>query len=360
MVEYAGELSKLGAECMVVSDDSRGWHSYFARKPKLGAECMVVDDPLLSDRALRHIHLWRRDSRKFQNLIDNFQPDVVVCNANNFGMAALRSNIPLVVYLTINPWQKRDSHRAMMHRTSLRWITHRRYDGMLKRCMLNSAAILTISRSLENVVREKHPGKSVFTLSGGMYSDSWYPEKGMTLKHPCVGLIQEASIWDKTKELLVLERVLDKLPDVTFYWAGDGEYTDKILSSLRGYANFRYLGRLEHPDGIRKFLTEIDIYALLSGMDALPRAIREALLMGKPVIATNIGGIPELVEHGKSGFLVNQGDANGIVEKITRCLEEPELAGRLGTYGRQYIKKNFSPDATTRRFMDILREINLR
>ena len=51
----------------------------------------------------------------------------------------------------------------------------------------------------------------------------------MELKHPCVGLVQDANWWGKTKELLVLEKVLEKMHDVYFYWAGDGQYSKKII-----------------------------------------------------------------------------------------------------------------------------------
>lgn len=61
----------------------------------------------------------------------------------------------------------------------------------------------------------------------------------------------------------------------------------------------------------------------------------------------------------RTDFLLGGGDANDIVEKITRYLEDQELAKRLGARGRESITKNFSADATARRFMDILEEIDL-
>ena len=51
----------------------------------------------------------------------------------------------------------------------------------------------------------------------------------MNLKHPCVGLVQDANWWGKTKEILMLEDVLEEMPDVHFYWAGDGHYRKKIV-----------------------------------------------------------------------------------------------------------------------------------
>ena len=69
----------------------------------------------------------------------------------------------------------------------------------------------------------------------GITTERWYPQEGMQLKHPCVGLLQGAVIWGKAQEMLVLQKVLESMPDVTFYWVGDGPYRDKILPILEKY-----------------------------------------------------------------------------------------------------------------------------
>ena len=61
-------------------------------------------------------------------------------------------------------------------------------------------------------------------------------------------------------------------------------------------------------DKVRDFLSEIDIYALISGMDLGPRTLNEAQLMKKPIVASNVGGIPELIKDGETGFLVEEGN----------------------------------------------------
>ena len=128
----------------------------------------------------------------------------------------------------------------------------------------------------------------------------------MQLKHPCVGLVQGAVIFEKTKELLTLTSVLEKMPHVTFYWAGDGPYRNEVLPILEKYDNFEWLGALEYPDKVRDFLSEIDVYALLSGIDMSPLTLLEAQLMEKPVIATSVGGIPELMINKKVVFLLKK------------------------------------------------------
>ena len=142
----------------------------------------------------------------------------------------------------------------------------------------------------------------------------------MKLNHPCVGLLQDANIWEKVKEMKILPKVLEKMPDVHFYWAGDGVYRDKVLPLLEKFENFHWLGSLEYPNKVREFLTEIDVYALISGIDMSPLTLQEAQLMEKPVIATNVGGIPELMKDGETGFLIEKNNSNELFEKLSVLL----------------------------------------
>ena len=139
----------------------------------------------------------------------------------------------------------------------------------------------------------------------------------MKLKHPCVGLLQSATIWDKTKEMLILENILEKMPNVTFYWVGDGPYRDKIIPKLEKFENFHWLGSLEYPDKVRDFLSEIDVYALLTQGDTTPLALKEAQLMQKPVLATNFGGIPEIMRDEITGYLIEKSNSKDLLEKVS-------------------------------------------
>ena len=65
----------------------------------------------------------------------------------------------------------------------------------------------------------------------------------MNLKHPCVGLLQHAFVWGKTKEMLVLKKAIKSLPNVHFYWVGFGQYQDHILQELNIFDNFHWLGK---------------------------------------------------------------------------------------------------------------------
>ena len=190
----------------------------------------------------------------------------------------------------------------------------------------------------------------------GITPDNWFQKKGMELKHPCVGILQSATIWEKTKELMILPEILKKMPDVHFYWAGDGVYRDKVLPLLEKYENFHWLGKLEYPNKVREFLSEIDVYALITGMDLASLSLKEAQLMKKPVIATNVGGNPEMMRDNITGYLVEKGNHDDIIEKISLLLNDKKLSENMGNAGRKFIEDTYSWEIITKNFIRILNE----
>ena len=125
---------------------------------------------------------------------------------------------------------------------------------------------------------------------------------------------------------------------------------------LSKYDNFKWLGKLEYPDQVREYLSDIDVYALISGMDMSPLTLQEAALMEKPVIATSIGGIPELMNDSTTGYLVKPGDPNSIIEKISLLINDKQKAQQMGQAGRHFVEENFNWDKIAKRFIDILNE----
>ena len=233
-------------------------------------------------------------------------------------------------------------------------IVIKKWENIGNKCFNGAKVILPICKYLEKIVKERYPDKPTEVLYQGIDPKDWYPQKGMNLMHPCVGLLQDAKIWEKTKEMITLAKVMEAMPNVTFYWAGDGPYRDKVLPVLEKCNNFKWLGSLQYPDQVREFLTEIDVYALISGIDMSPLTILEASLMEKPVIATNVGGIPELMQDGKTGFLVEKGDYNNLIEKIKMLINNEYKRKDMGTSGRIFVDKNFNWNVIAKRFSNIL------
>jgi len=80
--------------------------------------------------------------------------------------------------------------------------------------------------------------------------------------------------------------------------------------------------------------------------EAFGMVINEAMIYSKPVVATRVGGIPELVHDGETGFLVPMGDAAALAERIEELLQDPERAHKMGQAGRERVLKHFTIEQT--------------
>jgi hypothetical protein len=253
------------------------------------------------------------------------------------------------VHLRGNYWKEIDMAKQTLYKSIPKKIAINKWEEIAEICFKNSDMIMPICKHLDEIVKKRYPGKKSCVMYQGIEPNNWFQSEGMKLKHPCVGLVQGAVILEKTKELLTLTTALEKMPDVTFYWVGDGPYKNDVLPVLEKYENFKWLGSLDYPEKIRDFLTEIDVYALLSGIDMSPLTLLEAQLMKKPIIATNVGGIPELMKNGKSGFLIEKGDSQKLIEHLRCILNNPKDMGEIG---RKFVMENFSWENVAKQFIN--------
>ena len=304
----------------------------------------------------KNIFDWFKGNKKFKKLIQEFKPDAIfVDRQTHFGLHSIKSGIPTFVLLRGHYWQEYYwGMKTLGENLKIRiaiWFRNR----IAEKIFAKSTAVLPICKYLEDVVKEHHPDQDTGVFLEGIDSKRWYSTEKMNLKHPCIGLVQDANWWGKTKELLILKEVLKRMPDTYFYWIGDGQYRDKILDELEKYKNFKWLGRLEYPDQVRKFLETIDVYALITGMDLAPLTLKEAQLMLKPVIATDVGGNKEMMIDKKTGFLVKEGDYEGVIEKISYLVENKEIAQKMGEEGAKFIQEEFNWEKVAKNFLKIIK-----
>lgn len=131
---------------------------------------------------------------------------------------------------------------------------------------------------------------------------------------------------------------------------GDGPLrTEIVTASTRAKPPIALLGRLAAGD-VPRFLAAIDVLALPSYDEGLPRVVLEAMAMRVPVVASAVGGVPEAVEDGVTGILVPPGDSESLAAALAQVLDDPELAARLGEAGRRRVIEEFEARAGLRQF----------
>ena len=293
--------------------------------------------------------------KKFKKLIESFKPDaVLVDRQSNFGLEVIKAGIPLFVILRGHHWSELEFAKETIYKDRfMRKIVDIR-SQIAEKVFAGATVILPICNYLIDIVKEHNPQQSIEVFVEGVDNARWYKQDGMQLKHPCVGLLQDANWWRKTREMLTLEKVIEKMPEINFYWVGDGQYKDQILPVLGRFDNFHWLGSLQYPDKVREYLTEIDVYALITGMDLAPLSLKEAQLMEKPVVATNVGGVPEMMIDGKTGFLVDEGDHQVWIEKLSKILNDKDLTENMGKNGKKFVQDTFNWEIGAKKFLELL------
>ncbi len=131
--------------------------------------------------------------------------------------------------------------------------------------------------------------------------------------------------------------VANARPDVHFVLVGDGPLRRDIAREIEAVGltdRFHLVGVIADTSLIYPAL---DVVCLASRLEGQPLALLEAMAAGRPVVATSVGGIPELVQMGETGWLVAQGDMKAMSEQILWLLDSPERAQEMGQAGRQRV-----------------------
>lgn len=139
-------------------------------------------------------------------------------------------------------------------------------------------------------------------------------------------------------------RVVDQHPRARLLLVGDGA----LLEPLRALAEELELGDAVRFAGFqsdpRPFMTAADVVLLPSLSEGLPLAALEAMALGRPVIASDVGGLPEVVLPGETGLLLPAGDAGALADAALSLFANPARAADLGAAGRARVEAHFDAD----------------
>lgn len=305
--------------------------------------------PILSRFKNYNNGAWFIPRRELIRQFIEFQPDIAFTDYPAYPSwyaklyAHLRGRrVPLIVWLLGDYWTEyfaylrglRFHQRPVGAAYLFSWVTGMNFADQ----------ILTACEWLRQKAVKRLPTKRISVQYAGVDPDPWLaPDSCLyDFKHPAVGILQDNHILPKVRGLVWFADVIKRMPDVNFYIAGGGRYTPLVEESLSGLANAHLVGRVPFPEGVRAFYRSCDIYALPSGLDCCPTTLLEASLNSRPVVASRIGGIPELVKEGETGWTLPNGNADPWVEKIRTLLADSKLALNIGTQAKGHVLANFT------------------
>ncbi len=242
-----------------------------------------------------------------------------------FMSAALAARCPLVVQL----------HGGGFERHSR--------SSLVRACLEGAACVLTPCESLRAWVRGVARNAHALSVPSPVGLEPLPAAGAASNLVLFLGRLEPAKgIYDLLEALAVLRVAV---PDVRLVCAGDGDRVAVARYAERlGVADaVRFTGWVG-PSGKRALLEAAAVFALPSYDEAMPISLIEAMSAGVPVIATPVGGIPEAVVDGVSGYLVAPGDTATLERVLRMLLADRDLAARIGAAGRESARLRFAPE----------------
>jgi glycosyltransferase involved in cell wall biosynthesis len=157
-----------------------------------------------------------------------------------------------------------------------------------------------------------------------------------------------------------VEHVLREFPQAIAALAGDGPLTQDVEAWRAGSAFSDRIRLLGFRKDVPQLMAAADVVVSASLSEGLPRAVVEALLLARPVVATDAGGTREVVLNGKTGLLVPCADAEALASGMLRLLCNPTEAGRMAKAGREHVRPMFDAGEMVRRIEETYQECLVR
>ena len=239
-------------------------------------------------------------------------------------------------------------------------------NAMADRVMINAEAIGRFVAAEEGCSRAK-----MVLIANGVREDALQvsdgdgaakrAELGLPPRVPVVGAVSRLA-WKKGMRHLIdaMPRILESLPHARMVIAGDGDLRDELVAAA-GSLGLRdrvlFLG--SRRDTV-ELMAAFDVFVLPSVVEGMSNALLEAMAVGRPVVATDVGGNPEVLVDGETGLLVPPADPESLAAAVVKLLESPEMAVEMGAAGRRRVLERYRLDTMARRIEELYDDLLAR
>jgi glycosyltransferase involved in cell wall biosynthesis len=214
--------------------------------------------------------------------------------------------------------------------------------------------IIYISESLKQEFIDANIGceKNSVVIYSGIVLEKFRMKVGVLEKNEVLGLRKDEFIVGvvsrlepgKGNEFIIkaIPRIIQDVPNIKFIFVGDGNlrnYLEELVDSLKVREKVLFLGL---RDDVYDLLQMFDIVCLASLYEGMGRVLLESQAAGRPVVATKIGGIIDIVKDNKTGFLVPPKDVNALAEAIIKLAQDHHLRRQMSEEARRFVDYRFS------------------
>jgi glycosyltransferase involved in cell wall biosynthesis len=258
---------------------------------------------------------------------------------------------PVIVSLRGSDVPGYDTHLRGLGRTHqllrpfTRWIWHR------------ASRVVAVCESLGRLALRTDPGLRYSVIPNGVDLSRFRPSargrarRSGTVRCLAVArLVERKGIADLIQAIALLERGRYQLEIVG---TGPDEHRLKELARLLGVDRYVMFAGAVDRGAIPGRYRDADIFTLAPREEAFGNVFAEALASGLPVVGSTVGGIPELVEHGKNGFLVPPREPIALAAAIRLLADDPDIRARIGRWNRAQAEANLSWARVTTRYLSV-------
>lgn len=298
-------------------------------------------------------------SREISRLIAKAAPDVILCEYGPVGAAFVKeleaSGVPFVVHF--------HGYDASVDEVFEKW-------GAGYRRMFDSAVgLVVVSQAMKKrLLAFGAPEEKITHIACGIDSSRFHqvaPEK-QPPNFLAVGRFVEKKAPFLT--LLAFERVWKECPEARLTMIGDGpllELCYRIARGLKLESVVNFMTSVPHEEVFRMMQTsrafvQHSVVAPNGDCEGTPVAISEAMMAGLPVVATRHAGIPDIVEHQKTGFLVDEFDVEEMARWMLKLATDPQLAGTVGAQARAFAVEHLTTDVCIGKLAALLQNVKER
>jgi glycosyltransferase involved in cell wall biosynthesis len=180
-------------------------------------------------------------------------------------------------------------------------------------------------------------------------------ELGFDADHLVLGMVANYNrpVKGVSDFLDAIPAIISEIPEARFLFVGGGDEEHALRDKARTLGVAPYVIFAGYKKDIHRYYEIMDISVLTSFSEGLSLTLLESMAYGIPIVATHVGGNPELVVEGETGFLVPVNNSPILVDRIVKLLSNPELRRNMGKKGRLRVEQKFRMPDVSARYLDI-------